>query len=60
MQKYKIAMRRRDGSIVIVSGKNRGAIEAREEAERMNNKYQAELVELKGVAFVAMNMNPEG
>jgi len=58
MQNYKIAMRRLDGSIVIVSGKPRTAIEARDEAEKMNNKHQTELGALKGVAFVAMNMNP--
>jgi len=58
MQNYKIAMRRRDGSIVIVSGKPRTAIEAREEAEKMNNKHYSELGALKGVAFIALNMNP--
>ena len=58
MQNYKIAMRRNDGEIVIVSGKPRTLIDARAEAERMNNKHHAELKAMRGVAFVAMNMNP--
>ena len=58
MQNYKIAMRRQDGEVVIVSGKPRTLIDARAEAERMNNKYCAEIKVMGGVAFVAMNMNP--
>ena len=58
MQNYKIAMRRKDGEVVIVSGKPRTLIDARAEAERMNNKHYAELKAMEGVAFVAMNMNP--